>query len=85
MGGTERASYPPEGLAKFDALVSQGYLAEVYQEGAVKIYEVVGRGMRVRPDASATTFIGPQPVPTPTSGVGVSPLSPEGLFESPQK
>lgn len=85
VGGTERASYAPEGLAKFDALASQGYLAEAYQEGAVTIYEVVGRGMRVQPDASATTFIGPQPVPTPTAGAVVSPLSPTGPFESPQK
>ncbi len=85
VGGLERASYPAEGLAKFDALVSQGYLAEVYREGVVTIYEVVGRGMRVQPDASATTFVGPQPVPTPTAAVADSPLLSEGLFESPQK
>ncbi|MGQ9840931.1 MAG: DUF2298 domain-containing protein [Anaerolineae bacterium] len=80
VGELERAYYQPAGLAKFETLVAQGYLAPVYQEGAVTIYEVVGRGMRVMP--VITTTIGPQPVPTPTEPP--SPLPTPALFESPQ-
>ena len=42
VGGLERATYSPEGLAKFDVLAQQGLLKPVYQGGAVTIYEVVG-------------------------------------------
>ncbi len=80
VGELERAYYQPAGLAKFETLVAQGYLAPVYQEGAVTIYEVVGRGMRVMP--VITTTVGPQPVPTPTEPV--SPLPSPASFESPQ-
>lgn len=80
VGELERAYYQPAGLAKFETLVAQGYLAPVYQEGAVTIYEVVGRGMRVMP--VITTTIGPQPVPTPTEPS--SPLPTPMPFESPQ-
>ncbi len=66
VGQTERAYYSPEGLAKFDALVGQGYLQLVYapENGAVRIYKVVGPGMPLTPLDSSP--IGPQPVPTPT-------------------
>jgi YYY domain-containing protein len=71
VGELERAYYAPEGLAKFDSLVSKGYLSLVYPSadvpdssaGAVRIYRVVGRG-----DVTGSEpgyFAGPQPVPTP--------------------
>jgi len=68
VGDLERAYYPAEGLAKFDALVSQDYLKLAYQGGAVKIYQVVGRGKPV--EGLIDSPIGPQPVPTPTPGEG---------------
>jgi YYY domain-containing protein len=36
----ERAYYPSERLAKFDLMVKQGLLTEVYQQGAAVIYQV---------------------------------------------
>ena len=77
VGELERAVYPPEGLAKFDALASQGYLKPAYQGGAVTIYEVAGRGIAVQ--SPAPSRVGPRPVPTPT---GLA-LPTPGLFESP--
>ncbi len=46
VGGLERAYYSPEGLAKFDVLVEQGYLKRVYpqDDGVVRIYHVMDRG-----------------------------------------
>jgi uncharacterized membrane protein len=46
VGELERAYYTPEGLAKFDALVEQGYLERVYpqDDGVVRIYRVMDRG-----------------------------------------
>ena len=79
VGGLERAYYPPEGLAKFDTLVDQGYLEPVYRGGAVTIYEVVGRATPA--ERGAPTFVGPQAVPTPTE----SPLPTPAPFESPQQ
>jgi YYY domain-containing protein len=72
VGELERAYYTPEGLAKFDTLVDQGYLELVYpgagapgsESGTAGIYRVVGRG--TRPVAEPESFVGPQPVPTPT-------------------
>jgi YYY domain-containing protein len=72
VGELERAYYAPEGLAKLDTLVEQGYLKLVYPAGApsaaeagtVRIYRVVGRGQETLP--APFSFIGPQPVPTPT-------------------
>jgi YYY domain-containing protein len=43
VGELERAYYSPEGLAKFDQMVAQGYLKQVYEQGSVRIYQVVGR------------------------------------------
>jgi hypothetical protein len=72
VGELERAYYAPEGLAKLDTLVDQGYLELVYpaaippgsEAGTVRIYRVVGRGNTA--PAETESFIGPQPVPTPT-------------------
>jgi uncharacterized membrane protein len=67
VGGLERAVYSPEGLAKFDTLVQQGFLKPVYQGGVVEIYEVVAH------DVSAQlTAPGAEPEPTP--GAFESPL-----------
>ena len=49
VGGLERATYSPEGLAKFDVLAQQGLLKLVYQGGAVTIYEVVGHNASAQP------------------------------------
>ena len=49
VGGLERATYSPEGLAKFDVLAQQGLLKPVYQGGAVTIYEVVGHVASAQP------------------------------------
>ena len=49
VGGLERATYSPEGLAKFDVLAQQGLLKPVYQGGAVTIYEVVGHDASAQP------------------------------------
>jgi YYY domain-containing protein len=72
IGELERAYYTPEGLAKFDTLVDQGYLeldfpaanVPVAEAGAVRIYRVAGRGSAAVP--APEPFIGPQPIPTPT-------------------
>ena len=53
VGGLERATYSPEGLAKFDVLTQQGLLKPVYQGGAVTIYEVVGHDASAQPSAPA--------------------------------
>ena len=42
VGELERAFYDPQGLTKFDAMVNQGLLELVYENGAVKIYKVKG-------------------------------------------
>ena len=88
VGEMERAYYSPEGLAKFDQLVSQGYLQVAYQGGAVRIYRVIGRGTPVEPVVNMT--IGPQPAraqPTPTQSPATapaeSPLPPVEPFVSP--
>jgi YYY domain-containing protein len=73
VGELERAYYSPEGLAKFADLVEEGYLEVVYPEnvsenpnaGTVQIYRVVGRGSPLL--TAPASFIGPQPVPTPTA------------------
>jgi uncharacterized membrane protein len=72
VGELERAYYSPEGLAKLDTLVDQGYLELAYppnvlsgsEPGTVRIYRVVGGGVGV--SSGPASFIGPQPVPTPT-------------------
>jgi YYY domain-containing protein len=43
VGELERAYYNPQGLAKFDTLVGQGYLRLAYEGGTVRIYQVVER------------------------------------------
>ena len=53
VGGLERATYSPEGLAKFDVLAQQGLLKPVYQGGVVTIYEVVGHDAGAQPSAPA--------------------------------
>jgi YYY domain-containing protein len=53
VGGLERATYSPEGLAKFDVLAQQGLLKPVYQGGAVTIYEVVGHDAGAQPSVPA--------------------------------
>jgi YYY domain-containing protein len=78
VGELERAYYNARGLAKFEALVSQGYLVVAYRGGAVTIYEVVGGGVVVGPEKPQG--VGPQPVPTPTA-----PASRPLIFESPVK
>ena len=72
VGGLERATYSPEGLAKFDALVQQGLLKPVYQGGAVTIYEVVGHDVGAQPPVPAVE-------PTPTE----APLPTPAAFQSP--
>ena len=62
VGGLERASYAPEGLAKFEVLVQQGLLEPVYQGGAVTIYEVVGHDASAQPAAPAE-----EPAPEPAT------------------
>jgi YYY domain-containing protein len=42
VGAYERAYYDPAGLAKFDRMAEEGSLRVVYDEGGVRIYEVVG-------------------------------------------
>jgi uncharacterized membrane protein len=42
VGPYERLYYSPEGLAKFDTLVEEGWLEVVYDSGQVRIYEAVG-------------------------------------------
>lgn len=88
VGALERAYYTAEGLAKFEALVGQGYLQQVYTGGAVTIYEVVGRSSRVQPPV--TTTVGPQPAPTPAAELPSaapleSALPTADAFASPQK
>ena len=61
VGGLERATYSPEGLAKFDVLAQQGLLKPVYQGGAVTIYEVVGH------DAGAQPAPAGEPTPEPAT------------------
>jgi uncharacterized membrane protein len=41
VGQLERTVYPDEGLEKFEDLRGFGYLALVYQNPGVKIYQVV--------------------------------------------
>ncbi len=72
VGELERAYYSPEGLAKFDTLVEQGYLDLVYVGGSVRIYQVVGRATSAAADV--ITGVGPQPVPTPASAGASAPL-----------
>lgn len=40
LGGLERASFKPEGLGKFEAMVKEGLLKVVYEQGEDRIYEV---------------------------------------------
>jgi hypothetical protein len=93
VGELERAYYAPDGLAKFDNLVDQGYLDLAYpaadlplsEARTVRIYRVAGRGNAVVSEPGS--FIGPQPVPTPTGlpQVGDQPaqLPSAQPFESP--
>ena len=62
VGGLERATYSPEGLAKFDVLTQQGLLKPVYQGGVVTIYEVVGHDASAQPSAPAE-----EPAPEPAT------------------
>jgi uncharacterized membrane protein len=41
VGPYERLYYEPRALAKFSALVNDGRLRIVYNQGGVKIYQVV--------------------------------------------
>jgi YYY domain-containing protein len=66
-GPLEQAYYSPQGLAKFDKMVHQGYLQQAYANDSVKVYEVVGRDVPIeRPMPMPASGVGPQPVPTPT-------------------
>ena len=40
VGSLERATYAPEGLAKFDQMVADGSLKVAYQNEGTTIYEV---------------------------------------------
>ncbi|MFV9504796.1 MAG: DUF2298 domain-containing protein [Oscillochloridaceae bacterium umkhey_bin13] len=40
LGGAERASYDPTGLAKFATMADQGWLAPVFTQGQTTIYQV---------------------------------------------
>jgi uncharacterized membrane protein len=92
VGELERAYYNAAGLAKFDALVEEGYLKLAYQGGAVRIYRVVA-GAEPAAVPARPTGVGPRPVPTPTpaptrqpSPTAVSsPLPAAQPFESPTK
>ncbi len=53
VGELERAYYPADALAKFDAMVGES-LDRVYGEGPVTIYRVLGSGVRlVAPESSS--------------------------------
>ncbi|MCB0005313.1 MAG: hypothetical protein KDE04_02640, partial [Anaerolineales bacterium] len=41
-GPLEWVYYNPEGMRKFDEMVAEGYLEEVYRNPGVSIYKVVG-------------------------------------------
>jgi YYY domain-containing protein len=73
VGELERSQYAPEGLAKFDALASAGYLREAYRGGAVSVYEVVGRGQTSPASIPAEPAMRVVPTITP----GGEPLSEE--------
>jgi uncharacterized membrane protein len=45
LGDLERATYAPEGLAKFDQMVADGLLRVAYQNEGTTIYEVVRRSV----------------------------------------
>ena len=79
VGPLEQAYYNPQGLAKFEKMVQQGYLQPAYANKSVKIYEVVGRDVPVeRPATPPGSGVGPRPVPTPTPA-GAEPFkSPPG-------
>jgi YYY domain-containing protein len=64
VGPLEQAYYNAQGLTKFDRLVQQGYLEQVYTNKSVKLYRVVGRTAAVT--SPAPSGLGPRPVPTPT-------------------
>ena len=49
VGGLERASCPPEGLAKFHAVAKGGKLIEVFQSGENVIYQETGRNQTSGP------------------------------------
>jgi YYY domain-containing protein len=67
VGPLEQAYYDPQGLAKFEKMVQQGYLQPAYANKSVKIYEVVGHNVPVeRPMNAPGSGVGPRPVPTPT-------------------
>ncbi len=44
VGALERAYYWPQGLAKFDQLVADGTLEEVYRDSTAVIYRVTNDG-----------------------------------------
>jgi YYY domain-containing protein len=44
LGGVERASYDPAGLAKFEAMAAAGELERVFQQGQTAIYRVTEPG-----------------------------------------
>jgi YYY domain-containing protein len=48
VGTLERAYYPPQGIAKFDELVADGYLFPVFVNEDVTIYEVDDDQLRTR-------------------------------------
>ena len=74
-GGFERAVYPPEGLAKFDEMLSSGALELVYDEGKVRLYRV-GDRVRVRFGGRASDAALPVQLPT------VEPKPAEDLTDS---
>ncbi len=79
VGQEERAYYAPEGLAKFPELEREGYLRQVYQGGAVTIYEIVAKDRGrvesyayfLKPlfgepsDLESMTFVSPGPANSP--------------------
>ena len=55
VGSLERTYYWPEGLSKFDQMVADGTLQEVYRDEFARIYRVAGAGAGAAPQ----TEIGP--------------------------
>jgi uncharacterized membrane protein len=81
VGQLERAYYAPDGLAKFAELESQGYLRQVYQGGAVTIYQVVGENRG--PVESYAYFLQPR-FGDSSDPDGLTFVSPQ-TFESPAR
>jgi YYY domain-containing protein len=65
VGGVERASYDPAGLAKFEQLAARGDLERVFAQGNTTIYRVAGPAIprMLTSDLDVTPPIGDTPPP----------------------